>query len=128
MMSAHGTVTEVVSALKNGAFDYVTKPLPRDLPEVYLKWNVFSRVAICSAARRGCGKKSTICPASRFRIRTSWPVPRAAVVPGTVGLTGISGPYRDRVLPELPSRKTRWREWYRENPETKFLRFDRFGN
>ncbi len=48
-------------------------------------------------------------------------------VPGTKGLTGISGPHRDRVLPELPSRKTRWRDWYRENPDTKFLPFNPFG-
>ena len=44
-------------------------------------------------------------------------------VPGTKGLTGISGPHQDRVLPELRSKKTRWQQWHQEHPETKFMRY-----
>jgi two-component system nitrogen regulation response regulator NtrX len=35
--SAHGTVTEAVKAMRNGAFDYITKPLPLDFNEIYAK-------------------------------------------------------------------------------------------
>ena len=44
-------------------------------------------------------------------------------VAGTRGLTGISGPHKDRVLPELPSHKTRWRVWYRDNPGSLFMHY-----
>jgi DNA-binding NtrC family response regulator len=37
MISAHGTITEAVNAMQNGVFDYITKPLPADLDELYAK-------------------------------------------------------------------------------------------
>jgi hypothetical protein len=37
------------------------------------------------------------------------------------GLTGISGPLRDRVLPLIESARMSWREWREQNPETKFM-------
>lgn len=46
-------------------------------------------------------------------------------LPGTSGLTGIAGPLADEVLPELPSARKRWKEWQRENPESKHMRYRR---
>lgn len=46
-------------------------------------------------------------------------------LPGTNGLTGIAGPLADEVLPKLPSTRTRWKEWQRENPESKHMRYRR---
>ena len=37
MISAHGTVSEAVRAMRGGIFDYITKPLPLDFNEVYAK-------------------------------------------------------------------------------------------
>ena len=39
------------------------------------------------------------------------------------GLTGIAGPLQDRVLPELESTHTSWREWHEQHPETKFMEY-----
>ena len=39
------------------------------------------------------------------------------------GLTGISGYYKDRVLPELDSTRTTWERWKEEHPDTKFMRY-----
>ena len=44
-------------------------------------------------------------------------------VPGTEGLTGISGPLQDRVLPELASTYTQWSTWKESRPETKHMRY-----
>ena len=41
------------------------------------------------------------------------------------GLTGISGEYADRSLPELESTYTSWRDWQREHPRTGFLKYSR---
>ena len=37
MISAHGSVSEAVSAMRHGVFDYITKPLPAELDELYAK-------------------------------------------------------------------------------------------
>ena len=37
------------------------------------------------------------------------------------GLTGISGPLQDRVLPVIESTRTSWSEWQELHPETKFM-------
>ena len=44
-------------------------------------------------------------------------------LPETRGLTGISGPHKDRFLPELKSTRTRWHQWYKQHPETKFMHY-----
>ena len=44
---------------------------------------------------------------------------------GTDGLTCISGTYKDQVLPELQSTLLRWRRWKVQNPDTKFLDYER---
>jgi signal transduction histidine kinase len=41
LISAHGTVVEAVNALKNGAYDYITKPLPADLNDLYAQFERF---------------------------------------------------------------------------------------
>jgi DNA-binding NtrC family response regulator len=43
VISAHGTADEAVQALKSGAYDYITKPLPADLREIYAKCERFFR-------------------------------------------------------------------------------------
>ena len=42
---------------------------------------------------------------------------------GQDGLTGISGVYADRWLPEFESTKTRWVGWWNNYPQSKFLRY-----
>ncbi len=44
-------------------------------------------------------------------------------LPGENKLTGISGAYKDRELPELTSSFVRWSAWVAENPETAFLKY-----
>jgi hypothetical protein len=44
-------------------------------------------------------------------------------LPGQTGLTGISGVYADRVLPEFESTMTRWNNWKVQNPATKILKY-----
>ena len=46
-------------------------------------------------------------------------------LPGTSGLTGISGPLADRFLPELKYTQTNWDQWHRENPDTKHMKYER---
>ncbi|MBI2504151.1 MAG: response regulator [Candidatus Latescibacteria bacterium] len=43
MISAHGTISEAVQALKKGVYDYLTKPLPADLQEIYAKCERYFR-------------------------------------------------------------------------------------
>lgn len=43
--------------------------------------------------------------------------------PGKDGLTGISGPLQDRVLPSLPSDRTRLDRWQEANPDAKHMRY-----
>ena len=38
-------------------------------------------------------------------------------------LTGISGTYKDRELPELTSSFVRWSTWVQQHPETAFLKY-----
>jgi hypothetical protein len=42
-------------------------------------------------------------------------------LPGTDGLTCISGFYEDLVLGEFPSTKTRWHTWKQMHPDTKIM-------
>ena len=41
--------------------------------------------------------------------------------PGKGGLTGIAGPLRDRFLPTLESRRTRFGQWREDNPGTRHM-------
>jgi len=43
--------------------------------------------------------------------------------PNGEGLTGISGEYRDRFLPELESTTAAWKDWRKEHPDTKFMKY-----
>lgn len=44
-------------------------------------------------------------------------------MPGEDKLTGIAGVYADSTLAELPSTFTRWFNWTREHPQTRFLKY-----
>ena len=45
-------------------------------------------------------------------------------LPGTSGLTGISGPLADRLLPELEYERANWRQWSEKNPQTKHMKYE----
>ena len=47
--------------------------------------------------------------------------------PNGKGLTGITGEYKGRFLPELASTTAAWKDWHREHPDTKFLRYEEAG-
>ncbi len=42
---------------------------------------------------------------------------------GTDGLTGISGVYADRFLPEFESTATRWNLWVGQHPDSGILKY-----
>ena len=42
-------------------------------------------------------------------------------LPGEDGLTCISGHYADQKLVEFSSTTTRWNEWKKDNPDTKYF-------
>ena len=44
-------------------------------------------------------------------------------MPGTDGLTCISGPHADKKLSEFSSKQTRWNDWLIDNPTSKFLKY-----
>jgi len=44
LISAHGTVVEAVGALKSGAYDYITKPLPANLNDLYAQFERFFQI------------------------------------------------------------------------------------
>ncbi|GAB4333239.1 MAG: hypothetical protein Kow0037_11470 [Calditrichia bacterium] len=44
-------------------------------------------------------------------------------LPGTDGLTCISGVYADKKLVELPSKFLRWKDWVQQQPATLYLKF-----
>ena len=46
-------------------------------------------------------------------------------LPGTEGLTGIAGPLKGKILSEIRSSRAPWRDWQRENPEAKHMRYPR---
>jgi hypothetical protein len=43
-------------------------------------------------------------------------------ISSTKGLTGISGPLRDKVLPELESTYTGWNAWKASQPDSRHMR------
>ena len=44
-------------------------------------------------------------------------------LPGSDGLTSISGFYADRKLEEFTSVLLRWNDWVNQNPDSKFLKY-----
>ncbi len=44
-------------------------------------------------------------------------------LPGTDGLTCISGQYADKKLAEFNSTQTRWSTWHANNPNSKYLKY-----
>ncbi len=44
-------------------------------------------------------------------------------LPGTDGLTCISGTHADKTLFEFTSTQTRWNNWFTDNPTSKFLKY-----
>jgi len=44
-------------------------------------------------------------------------------LPGTRGLTGVAGPLKDKVLSELASDRSSWRDWLRKKPQAQHMRY-----
>ena len=44
-------------------------------------------------------------------------------LPGTRGLTGVAGPLKDKVLSELASVRSSWRDWLRKKTQAQHMRY-----
>ncbi|MEM6731832.1 MAG: response regulator, partial [Myxococcota bacterium] len=109
LITAHGTVDTAVTALKSGAFDYVTKPFDRD----ELRTAVRKAVATREATRERFGDTGDA--QGRFRIIGESPSMRAifniiekvADTPSTVLITGESGTGKELVATALHEQSSR---------------------
>lgn len=109
LITAHGTVDTAVTALKSGAFDYITKPFDRDEIRTAVRKGVATREA--SRGRfRDVGDAQ-----GRFRIIGESPSMRAifniiekvADTPSTVLITGESGTGKELVATALHEQSSR---------------------
>jgi two-component system response regulator AtoC len=112
VITAHGSVDTAVIALKNGAFDYITKPFDKD----ELKLAVRRAAAVRSASQSRLVDAGDT--PGRFRIIGQSPrmqevfaiIEKVAATPSTVLLTGESGTGKELVasaLHENSERKTK---------------------
>ena len=107
LITAHGSVDTAVSALKNGAFDYITKPFEKD----ELKLAVRKAVAVRLASRVRLQDESK----GRFQIVGHSPrmreiyamIEKVAATPSTVLLTGESGTGKELVATALHEQSPR---------------------
>ncbi|HET6345785.1 MAG TPA: sigma-54 dependent transcriptional regulator [Myxococcota bacterium] len=103
VITAHGTVDTAVSALKNGAFDYITKPFERD----ELELTVRKAAAVRHSTQHRLQDAGD--PRGRFRIigqsrRMSeiyTVIEKVASTPSTVLITGESGTGKELVASAL---------------------------
>ena len=85
VISAHGTVNQAVHALKSGAVDYITKPLPTDLHEIYHKCERYFRLRRLEEERRHLQRQ--VADLARFPRSNPHFVARADLLPdGSVAL------------------------------------------
>ncbi|MEW5853304.1 MAG: sigma-54 dependent transcriptional regulator [Myxococcota bacterium] len=110
LITAHGTVDTAVSALKQGAFDYITKPFDQtEMLQVIRKATAARELGVGDARSRAGAKTRLVGESSAMRqILTI--VERVADTPSTVLITGESGTGKElvaRALHEGSSRKDR---------------------
>ena len=103
LLTAHGTVDMAVQALKNGAFDFVTKPYDRDELFAVLKKALEQRARDVKESRADPGQEGTRALVGRSRgIREVLDViERVADSPSTVLVTGESGTGKELVAMAL---------------------------
>ncbi len=115
MLTAHGTVDLAVQALKQGAFDFVTKPYERDELIAVVKKALAHRdrdvgepsLSLSSGASFGDGDERTLVGASP-RIRTVIDIiDKVADSPSTVLVTGESGTGKELVALALHKKSKR---------------------
>ena len=80
VISAHGTVDQAVRALKSGAVDYISKPLPTDLHEIYHKCERYFRLRRLEEERRDLQRQ--VADLARFPRSNPNFVARADLLPG----------------------------------------------
>jgi two-component system response regulator AtoC len=108
VITAHGSVDTAVTALKNGAFDYITKPFDKDELKLAVRKAAAVRTANQSKASDG-GADTPAVTAGRFRIIGQSArmqeifaiIEKVAATPSTVLLTGESGTGKELVASAL---------------------------
>lgn len=103
VMTAHGTIDTAVSALKNGAFDYITKPFDRDELKLAVRKALAVRAAATSTSpltSDNRGRFRIIGQSSRMQ-ELFGIIEKVAATPSTVLITGESGTGKELVAAAL---------------------------
>ena len=99
MISAHGDITDAVSALKEGADDYVVKPF--DPEELTIKLKSLVEAANLKSLVEGGKKSGELIGESHEMLRIKAIIAKAALSSATVLITGESGTGKEVVAREI---------------------------
>ena len=99
MISAHGDITDAVSALKEGADDYVVKPF--DPEELTIKLKSLVEAANLKSLVEGGKKSGELIGGSHEMLRIKAIIAKAALSSATVLITGESGTGKEVVAREI---------------------------
>lgn len=99
MISAHGDITDAVSALKEGADDYVVKPF--DPEELTIKLKSLVEAANLKSLVEGGKKSGELIGESPEMLRIKAIIAKAALSSATVLITGESGTGKEVVAREI---------------------------
>jgi nitrogen regulation protein NR(I) len=108
MITAHGTVDSAVSALKAGAFDYITKPFEQEeLKKVIAKATRAHDLERQNVHPAGDGERPPLVGQSPAMRQVDEIVSKVADSPSTVLITGESGTGKELIARELHQRSSR---------------------